>query len=276
MTRSVERLDRRSTANIVRRALEEDLGRGDITTDATVRSDQRARGVFVVKADCILAGFDVALEAFRQLEAGRSRQRIRRQDGDRCRPAEEIGELEGSARTLLIGERTAAEFSTAALGRRQLARVSSSMRLPAESSCSTRARPRRRFGRSRKYGRSRRRATNHRVGLFDAVLIKDNHIRLAGGVHAPLPGSASATGRADRDRGTEHESARRGARRARRDLYWSTTCRSTRIQEAVRRARGRAKVEISGGVTLERLPEWRPRAPTNVSSGALTAFRAGG
>ena len=102
MTSRVDYLDPSQYRDIVRRAIEEDVGRGDITTDATVRADQRARGVFVVKGDCILAGLDVALEAFRQLDPA-VHVRQRKQDGDRCRPAEEIGELDGSARALLIG-----------------------------------------------------------------------------------------------------------------------------------------------------------------------------
>ena len=61
-------LDPAAYRDIVRRALEEDVGRGDITTEATVRPDQHARGVFVAKSDCVLAGLDVALEAFRQIE----------------------------------------------------------------------------------------------------------------------------------------------------------------------------------------------------------------
>ena len=95
--------------DLVRQALEEDLGSGDVTTDATVSPHQRARGVFVVKADCVLAGLNVALETFRQLEAG-VQVTVRKQDGDRCICGDEIAEIVGSARTLLIAERTALNF----------------------------------------------------------------------------------------------------------------------------------------------------------------------
>src|SRR6185295_3359082 len=95
--------------DVVRRALEEDIGGGDLTTGATIDSTRRARGVFVVKAPCILAGIDVALETFRQLEAD-VRTSIRKHDGERCVPQEEIAEVVGLARTLLAAERTALNF----------------------------------------------------------------------------------------------------------------------------------------------------------------------
>src|SRR6185295_11204092 len=96
-------LDPSEYRDVVRRALDEDVGGGDITTDATVRPDQRARGAFIVKEECVLAGFDVALEAFRQLEPD-VRVSLRRNDGDRCSAGEDIGEVVGTARALLVGE----------------------------------------------------------------------------------------------------------------------------------------------------------------------------
>jgi nicotinate-nucleotide pyrophosphorylase (carboxylating) len=105
----LQALDPEHYRDLVRRALEEDLGAGDVTTDATVASDLRARGVFLVKADCVLAGLDVAIEAFRQLDPD-VETRLQKHDGDRLRPGEEIAEIIGSARALLIGERTALNF----------------------------------------------------------------------------------------------------------------------------------------------------------------------
>ena len=91
---------------VVRRALEEDVRDGDITTDATVGPGQRARGAFIVKADCVLAGMDVALEAFRQLDP-QCHVTLAKHDGDVCRSGEEIAVVLGSARALLVAERTA-------------------------------------------------------------------------------------------------------------------------------------------------------------------------
>jgi nicotinate-nucleotide pyrophosphorylase (carboxylating) len=103
-------LDPHDYRDIVRRALDEDLGAaGDITTDATVPAGVRARGAFVVKADCVLAGLDVALESFRILEPG-VQVFLRKSDGERCAAGNPVAEVVGMARTLLVGERTALNF----------------------------------------------------------------------------------------------------------------------------------------------------------------------
>ena len=113
--------------------------------------------------------------------------------------------------------------------------------------------------------------TNHRGGLDDGILIKDNHIRLAGGV--ARGGAADEGGAARRCRS---RSKRRASSRSTRrsppapTSSCSTTCRSTTIREAVRRIAGRAKIEISGGVTLDRIPELAATGADYVSVGALT------
>ena len=113
-------------------------------------------------------------------------------------------------------------------------------------------------------------ATNYRVGLFDAVLIKDNHIRLAGGLTA-----AVAKARARRPDLTVEVEAETLAQvdealEARADIILVDNMQTAGIREAVGRARGRAKIEISGGVTLDRLPELAATGADYVSVGALT------
>src|SRR5436190_11232614 len=105
----IKPLDPSQYRDIVGRALDEDRGAGDITTDATVPEALRARGVFLVKSDCVIAGLDVAFEAFRQLDPN-VQTTARRRDGDRCSPGEEIATVVGSARALLTAERTALNF----------------------------------------------------------------------------------------------------------------------------------------------------------------------
>src|SRR6185369_11655568 len=103
-------LDVASYRDIVRRALDEDLGSvGDITTDATVPADTRARGQFFIKANCVLAGLDVAFEAFRLLEAG-VQVSVAKGDGQRCVIGDVVAGVAATARTLLVGERTALNF----------------------------------------------------------------------------------------------------------------------------------------------------------------------
>jgi nicotinate-nucleotide pyrophosphorylase (carboxylating) len=260
-------LDPSDYRDIVRRALAEDVGAGDITTDAAVRPDQRARGVFVVKADCVIAGFDVALEAFRQLEPG-IHVTLRKQDGERCRAGEEIGGLEASARALLIGERTALNFlqrlSGIATRTRQFVDAAAGRIIVLDTRKTTPT-----LRALEKYAVRAGGATNHRAGLFDAILIKDNHIRLAGGVDAAIARvrarRAGAIEVEAQDMSQLDEALAAGA-----EIVLVDNMSIDDIREAVSRARGRAKVEISGGVTLERIPELAATGADYVSAGALT------
>jgi nicotinate-nucleotide pyrophosphorylase (carboxylating) len=268
MTPSVERLDPSQYRDIVRRAIEEDVGGGDITTDATVRSDQRARGVFVVKADCILAGLDVALEAFRQLDPA-VHVTLRKQDGDRCRPGEEIGELEGSARGLLIGERTALNFlqrlSGIATRARQFVDAAAGTIIVLDTRKTTPT-----LRGLEKYAVRAGGATNHRGGLFDAVLIKDNHIRLAGGVHCAIARVRERQPGMPIEIEAQSMSQLDEALAARVETVLVDNMSIDEIRQAVARARGLAKVEISGGVTLERVAALAATGADYVSVGALT------
>lgn len=254
--------------DIVCRALDEDVRGGDITTEATVAPSERARGVFLVKAACVLAGLDVAFEAFRQLEPG-VRIEARRSDGDSCRSGDEIAHVVGTARALLVGERTALNFlqrlSGIATRARQFVDAAGGRITILDTRKTTPL-----LRALEKYAVRAGGATNHRVGLFDAILIKDNHIRLAGGVRAAVDGArafrpgmpveieAETLGQVD-------EALAAGA-----DTVLVDNMSTADIREAVEHAKGRAKIEISGGVTLERIPELADTGADFVSVGALT------
>jgi nicotinate-nucleotide pyrophosphorylase (carboxylating) len=253
---------------IVRRALAEDLGSGDVTTDATVRPDQQARGVFLAKSDCVLAGVEVALEVFRQLEST-VRVVFGKRDGDRVSAGDSFGEVIGSAHTLLIGERTALNFLQRLSGIATIARKyvdAAGGRITILDTRKTTPTLRA----LEKYAVAVGGATNHRVGLFDAVLIKDNHISLAGGV-APAVARIRQE-RADVPIEIEAQTLDEvdEALNASADLVLVDNMSLGDIREAVRRARGRAKIEISGGVTLDRIPELSMTGADFVSVGALT------
>jgi nicotinate-nucleotide pyrophosphorylase (carboxylating) len=253
---------------IVRRALDEDIGSGDVTTDATVGADAQARGVFLVKADCVLAGLDVALDTFRLLEPG-VHATTRRRDGDCCQAGEEIAEVAGSARALLAGERTALNFlqrlSGIATCARRFVDAAGGRIVVLDTRKTTPG-----LRALEKYAVRAGGATNHRVGLFDAVLIKDNHIRLAGGIadaiarmrgrRPEMPIEIEAQSLAEVD----------AALAAGVDSLLVDNMSTDEIRVAVVRARGRAKVEISGGVTLARMPELAATGADFVSVGAIT------
>jgi nicotinate-nucleotide pyrophosphorylase (carboxylating) len=253
---------------IVRRALEEDVGGGDVTTLVTVPADQRARGVFLVKASAVVAGLDVAVETFRQLEPG-IQARFTTADGERCEAGVEIGEVIGLARTLLVGERTALNFlqrlSGIATRTRQFVDAAAGRITILDTRKTT---PTLRV--LEKYAVAAGGATNHRVGLFDAILIKDNHVRLAGGVKAAV--EAARRSRPDLPLEVEAQTPDDvdQALTVRADIILLDNMTTAAIVEAVARVRGRAKTEISGGVTLERIPELAATGADFVSVGALT------
>jgi nicotinate-nucleotide pyrophosphorylase (carboxylating) len=262
-------LDTAAYRDVVERALAEDLDRaGDITTDATVPAAALARGQFLVKAECVLAGLDVAFETFRVLEPG-VRAEARTPDGARCVPGDIVADVVGTARTLLVGERTALNFlqrlSAIATLARRFVDAAGGRIVVLDTRKTT---PGLRI--LEKYAVRAGGATNHRVGLFDAILIKDNHIRLAGGVTNAVcrvrerhPGTPIEVEAETLDQVDQAIAA--GAATILVD-----NMDTARIREAVRRAGGRAKIEISGGVTLDRVPELAETGADFVSVGALT------
>jgi nicotinate-nucleotide pyrophosphorylase (carboxylating) len=267
----MQALDPAQYRDIVRRALEEDIGGGDVTSEATVPEDQQARGTFLVKADCVLAGLDIAIEAFRQLDPDVA-VALRKRDGDRCahlRESEDIGEVVGDARALLAGERSALNFlqrlSGIATRTRQFVEAAGGLITILDTRKTT---PTLRV--LEKYAVAVGGATNHRRGLFDAFLIKDNHVRLAGGVRAAVEQAREC--RSDLTVEVEAQSLAQvdEALDAGADIVLADNMTLDDIRETVRRARGRAKVEVSGGVSLERIPELALTGADFVSVGALT------
>ena len=261
-------LDPGEYRDLVWRAVAEDLGSGDITTDATVPSGMQARGVFLVKAECVLAGVDVAIETFRFLDPA-VRATIRKRDGERCQPGDEIAELTGSARALLVGERTALNFlqrlSGIATRTRHFVDAAYGRLVVLDTRKTTPT-----LRRLEKYAVEAGGGTNHRFGLFDAVLIKDNHIRIAGGVRAAV----DAARRVQAGRQVEVEAQNLDevdeALASGAEAILVDNMSLADIREAVRRTRGRAKLEVSGGVTLETLPTIATTGADSVSIGALT------
>jgi nicotinate-nucleotide pyrophosphorylase (carboxylating) len=253
---------------VVRRALDEDRGRGDATSAAVINQGQRARGVILAKSELVVAGLDVAAETFRQLDPAVVIE-VLWGDGSRVGANEPIAFVTGNARALLTAERTAlnvlqrlsgiatltAKFVTAAAGRITILdtrKTTPGLRV------------------LEKYAVRCGGGTNHRQRLDDGILIKDNHKRLAGGVrnvaiaamkHANgLPVEVEVENLAELD-----DALATGVPRILLDNFTTYD-----IREAVTRVNGRAQIEISGGVTLERIPELATTGADFVSIGALT------
>jgi nicotinate-nucleotide pyrophosphorylase (carboxylating) len=263
-----EPLDPGAYRELVRRALAEDFGWGDVTTEAIVDREQKARGVIVAKCTCVMAGVDIAAEAFRQLDPS-AQITIKIRDGQRCERGTEVAEIRGQAAALLTAERTALNFLQRLCGiatmTRQFVDVADGRIVILDTRKTTPI-----LRALEKYAVRAGGGVNHRSGLDDGILIKDNHIRLAGGV-----GTAVTTMRsANRDMPTEVEAQSLAqvdeALAAGAEIVLLDNLSTEEIIEAVRRCRGRAKTEISGGVTLQRMRELAATGADYVSVGALT------
>ena len=252
----------------VRRALAEDLGWGDVTTEATIDTSLRARGVILAKSDCVIAGLDVAAEAFSQLDPGVVFTK-NLADGDRCTPDTVVAVVRGSAATMLTAERTALNFLQRLSGIASLTRRYVDAAAGAITILDTRkTTPTLRV--LEKYAVRAGGGTNHRAGLDDGILIKDNHISLGGGVaevlrkmkasHQEMPIEIEAQTLEQVD-----QAVAAGA-----DIILLDNLSIEDIRAAVQRIGGRAKVELSGGVTLDRIPELARTGADYVSVGALT------
>jgi nicotinate-nucleotide pyrophosphorylase (carboxylating) len=253
---------------VVRRALAEDLGWGDITTEATVDPSLRARGVILAKSECVIAGLDVAAEAFRQLDPAAVFE-VRMADGSRCASGDEVAEVRGSAGAMLTAERTALNFLQRLSG---IATMTSRFVDAAAGKIAVldtrKTTPTLRL--LEKYAVRAGGGTNHRAGLDDAILIKDNHIRLAGGVHAAMTRMKAA--RHDMPIEIEAQSLDQvdAAIAAGANIILLDNLSIEDTREAVRRIGGRAKTEVSGGVTLSRMREIASTGADYVSVGGLT------
>jgi nicotinate-nucleotide pyrophosphorylase (carboxylating) len=254
--------------DLVRRAIAEDLGAGDITTEAIVPGDVRARGVLLAKSACVLAGLEIAREVFDQIDASTVFEGVKA-DGDACRPGDTCAHVAGRAASLLAAERTALNFlqhlsGIATLTRRFVEAASGRVTiLDTRKSVPT-------FRALAKYAVRCGGGINHRVGLHDGVLIKDNHIRVAGGIVEAVRRARARRPGLPIEVETQSLTDVDDALQASADVIMLDNLSDTVVRHAVSRIAGRARVEISGGITLERLPVLAGLGADCVSVGALT------
>jgi nicotinate-nucleotide pyrophosphorylase (carboxylating) len=250
-------------------ALEEDIGTGDVTTDTIVPADATLRGRIVAKQDGVVAGLDVAMHVFLALNE-RVRFIAKAGDGSRVTRREVVADVEGPARALLTGERTALNF----LGR--MSGIATLTRKFVDAVAGTKAV----ILDTRKTAPGLRTTDklavrlgggqNHRTGLFDMVLIKDNHIDFAGSItHAVERVRASGTNLEieveTRTLDDVREALALGAGRILLD-----NMSTEMMREAVAICGGRAKLEASGNVTLDNVLEVAKTGVDYISVGALT------
>ena len=255
---------------LVKAALDEDVGSGDVTTDATVAPDARARARIVQKAPGAVFGLDAVETVFLQLDSDARCERLvaegvwREQGGA-------VMTVEGRARALLTGERTALNFlahlsgvaTMAARAARAVEGTGAKVLDTRKTTPGLRA--------LEKAAVAAGGACNHRAGLYDAILVKENHIAAAGGIVQALtsareaaPGLARTLEVEVRNASEIAEALAAGAPRLLLD-----NMDDAQLRAAVAQVGGRAELEASGGVTLQTL---RARAQTGVEWVSMCAL----
>lgn len=263
-------LELKAAQTLIELALREDVGDGDITTDNIIPAETRRKAKMVAKADGVVAGLPVAEMVFRSLDKQLA-WNVLTPEGSRVKKGDVMVEFEGTYRALLTGERTALNF----LQRMSGIATMSAKYADAVKDFKTVILDTRKtlpgFRMLDKYAVKTGGASNHRIGLYDMAMIKDNHIEVAGGITKAVnavrsnikPGiqiEVETTTLAQ-----VQEAIDAGA-----DIIMLDNMNTETMKKGVELIAGRAKVEASGNMTLERLREVAATGVDFISIGALT------
>jgi nicotinate-nucleotide pyrophosphorylase (carboxylating) len=256
--------------DIICRALEEDIGDGDVTSNATIPPDLEYQGIFRVKAGGVIAGLQVMKQTFAQVD-GRIRFFDHAAEGSFVQPGDIVAEAVGPARSLLTAERTALNFLQRMSGIATLTRqyVKAVAGTKAQILDTRKTAPGLRL--LDKWAVTLAGGTNHRIGLYDMVLIKDNHIVAAGGV---TPAVDRVRAYDDRNRPIEVEVTNldqlHEALALNVDQIMLDNMTLEAMRAAVRLVDGAVPLEASGNVSLETVRDIAETGVDYVSVGKLT------
>ena len=259
---------------LIRMALDEDLGdRGDTTTTAVIDDSLHVNAVFLAKEDCVCAGLCVAERLMKTVDSAIEWESVVK-EGDFCPKGTVMASLKGSARSLLTGERTALNFVQRLCG---VATAAHKYQQAAGGRCAIldtrKTTPG--YRNLEKYAVAVGGASNHRIGLYDRIMIKDNHRELAG-----LGGTGGILRSVERARKMYPEleveveidslAELPEALESKAEYILLDNMSTADMAEAVRMTDHRAKLEASGNMTLARIPEVAATGVDYISSGALT------
>ncbi len=256
--------------DLIQQALAEDLGAGDLTSQAVVPESSLATGIVIAKADGVVAGVNVAAAVFAAVDRELNVE-SRAADGDNVGPGDELLALRGDARSILAGERVALNL----LGRLSGIATLTARYVEAVAGTGTRILDTRKttpgMRALEKAAVVAGGGTSHRFGLYDAILVKENHVRVAGGVGEAA--RRALTGAPEgvvveievESLGELDEALDAGIRRVLLDNMDPDVLRA-----GVERTAGRAELEASGGITLDTVRAVAETGVDFISVGALT------
>ena len=275
--KDIPQIDWKQTDALISLALSEDLDTvGDATTNSVIPENLQAKAVFLTKEDCVCAGLPVAERLFKTIDPELEWKTLVR-EGEFCPRSTIMAEVRGNARALLTGERTALNFLQRLCGVATASKRYQDAADAAGAKCrildTRKTTPG--WRNLEKYAVATGGAFNHRIGLFDRVMIKDNHRELAG-----LEGAGGIKRSVERARAqypnleveveVDSLSELDEALESRAEYILLDNMSDEMMAEAVRRVNGRAKLEASGGITLARIPSAAKTGVDFISAGALT------
>ncbi len=257
---------------LIEQALSEDLGGGDVTTDATITADAAASAEILAKQDLVLSGIDVAREVFLHLDPSVTFDALTK-DGDTCKAGTVLARVSGKARVLLAGERVALNLlqhlsGIATLTAKYVVRVRGTRTQVMDTRKTLPG-----LRKLEKFAVRMGGGKNHRMGLYDMVLIKDNHIKAAGGITAAL---GRVRTRMQNGPPIEIEVETRTldevkeALSAKADIIMLDNMPIDMMRDAVVLISGRAVIEASGNVSLENIRDIARTGVDRISVGAIT------
>ncbi|MFA6978696.1 MAG: carboxylating nicotinate-nucleotide diphosphorylase [Ignavibacteriaceae bacterium] len=264
------KLDKKEIERVILTALKEDIGAGDITTNLIIEKKQQAKAFFLAKEDGIIAGLNIAKMVFQKLDK-KIVWKSSVKDGDFVSAETRIAEVKGSLRALLTGERTALNIlqrmSGIATTTNSFVKIVNGTNAKILDTRKT-APGLRLFD---KYAVKIGGGTNHRIGLFDMVLIKDNHIKAAGSIaNAVAKIRKGATQKIKIEVETSNLDEVREALKNKVEIIMLDNMTVAMMKEAVKIIAGKTKVEASGNVNFKSIKAIAETGVDYISIGALT------
>jgi len=255
---------------IIERGLLEDIGTGDITTKSIIPSNLKAKGIIKTSEEGVVAGLGIACLVFKKLDSDITFQE-KIKDGTKVARGKVLAEITGPARTILKGERVALNFLQRMSG---IATITSKFcqevkDFPARIVDTRKTTPGLRI--LEKYAVRMGGGYNHRFGLYDAVLIKDNHIAVAGGIKSAVNSvrkQISHTVKIEVE--VENLSQFQEALEMKVDIIMLDNMNLDTMKEAVKMVKGKVLIEASGGITLEKARKIAQTGVDLISIGVLT------
>ncbi len=270
----VPKLDWKRIGVLIKLALEEDIGPGDATSVSVIPKNLTARAVLICREDCVCAGLPVAEAVFRAINKNiKVTPKVR--EGQRCRKNTVMAAVVGNARSLLTAERTVLNFFQRLCGVATISAKFADAAKGSETEILDTRKTTPGWRNLEKYAVAVGGASNHRIGLYDRIMVKDNHRELAGlegpgGIRRSVEKARTAYPELEVEVEADSLEEVREAADAGADYILLDNMNNQMMAKAVKINAGRARLEASGGITLERVPSIAGLGVDYISAGALT------